>query len=116
MTTISTTRRAAALQTAFGGNSSAYAYTLDGSEYVVTSGTGEGCDFAYEAEDIDPESFTADWDYSDWCNGVTVASDLRIAVAYYMQTGRVLGHSGSCSPALTDEQVKALEVARDLAE
>jgi len=110
-------RRARAFQAALSQGCTATAYTLDGSDYIVTSGTGEGYDFAYDADDIDIDVVSADdWDYSSWCaSGPDTHSDIDVAVAYYMQTGRVLGEGGACVPALTEAQIEVLSIARRLA-
>lgn len=106
--------RAAALDRAFGQDASADAHRLCGSWYVVTRGTGEGYDFAYEATDVDPAVVSApDWNYSEWCSSVGVDNDLDVAVAYYMAEGRQLGDSGG-SPVLTAAQLEALTIARNL--
>ncbi len=95
----------------------AEAYRLDGEEYIVTSGTGEGYDFAYLASDISLDDIEAiESDYSAWCASHSyVISDLRIAVAYYMQTGERLARDGACVSVLSEEQIEALKIAREMA-
>lgn len=105
--------RAAALSKAFSQGVDAEAYRLGGNWYVVTSGTGEGYDFAYDASDVVIADVSAEgWDYSAWCSGVSPDEDLTIAVEYYMQTGRRLGTAGSCTSILSDEQIAVLDIAR----
>lgn len=122
--------RAEALHAAMGGRPdvTAEAIELDGAWYVVTTGTGEGIDFAYDPEDIDIDVVSASpvrnadgdtvsgWDYSEWCSGVSPIETLDVAVAYYMEQGRLLGRTGSCMPVLSKEQVAVLKIARDQAE
>lgn len=122
--------RADALCAALGGRPdvTAEAIELDGVWYVVTTGTGEGIDFAYEPDNIDVDVVSAlpvrnvdgdivsGWDYSDWCSGVSPIETLDVAVAYYMEQGRLLGRTGSCMPVLSKEQVAVLKIARDQAE
>lgn len=105
---------AAALNRALGGQECrASIFTLDGHRYVVTTGTGEGYDFAYEPDDVG--EIGDGWDYSTWCNGVQPVTDERVAIAYYMQTGRILGVGGSCVPVLSEDQIATLDIVRDLA-
>lgn len=112
-------RAALALTEALGGSAfcgpSADAYCLDGTWYVVTSGTGEGCDFAYLADSIVVDTVAAeDWDYSEWCIHISPVRDVRVAVAYYLLTGREIGENGSCRLLLTDDQIMALRIAQEL--
>lgn len=111
------------------------AHELDGSWYVVTSGTGEGT-FAYAVDDDDDpldleagwvrcedgdradrtrvdddgEEVEERWDYSTWCASSVVGpeDDLRVAVAYYLAEGDRLNRGGACDSILSDEQIAAL--------
>lgn len=116
--------RARALTDAFGGSgASASAYQYQGSWYVVTTGTGEGYDFAYDVEDVDPADVSrprvksddgdvvSGWDYSEWCTRVSPVTDLDVATLYYVATGRRLGQGGGGS-VLSAEQIKALDIVR----
>lgn len=117
-------RAAESLEAALGQGCTATALCLAGSWYVVTSGTGEGYDYAYDADDVDPEDVSREpvrdeegemvggWDYTSWCSSVTPCEDLDIAVEYYMREGGILGTAGSCRPVLSDEQIRVLAIAR----
>jgi len=105
-------KAAVALQRAFGDTSTAYAMLLNGTWYVVTSGTGEGCSFAYDPEDMDIESLdNPDWNYSEWCSRVMPVEDRDIAVAAYMADNVYLGHTGSCETILTAKECNLLDIA-----
>ena len=107
---------AKALDEALNQGCSAEAYELDGAWYVVTSGTGEGYDFAYDVNDVVIDEVSADdWDYSAWCSGVSPTEDKRVAAAYYLlRDGAMLGTAGSCTPVLSDEERAVLDVAREM--
>lgn len=104
---------AKALDDALGSASSADAQELDGAWYVVTSGTGEGYDFAYDPPDVNPEHFGDGWDYSAWCAETSPIEDRKVAAAYYLlNDGALLGTSGSCQPVLSDDDRELLDLAR----
>lgn len=105
---------AKALDDALGSASSADALELDGSWYVVTSGTGEGYDFAYDPCVVGhPDNFGDGWDYSAWCAETSPVEDRSVAAAYYLlNDGALLGTSGSCQPVLSDDDRELLDLAR----
>ncbi len=114
-------RFAIALEEGFRGLSSAAVYDINGTIYVVTSGTGEGQDYAYEvpgSESLDTLEHaiaTHEWSYSSWCSTGGIegspdyTTDRNDAVAYYMATSRPLGDGGS--PILTVEEMTILDLA-----
>lgn len=105
---------AAALDEAFNPGVSATAIKLDSTWYVVTSGTGEGYDFAYDVSDVDVAEVSAeDWDYSAWCATHSPVSDRGVAVAYYLGHGSILGEDG-CSAILTDSERELLDLVRGM--
>lgn len=92
------------------GGGSADAYELAGDWYVVTEGTGEGVDFAYDPHSVDVEAVGREgWGYTDdFCQSTQPCHDVAVASAYYVATRRLLGRAGACTPILSDEQIKAL--------
>jgi hypothetical protein len=128
---------ASALQDRLGQGCQTEALCVDGVWYVVTAGTGEG-NFAYDAqavEDLDLDAgITTDddevredieagvspdearerhtrWDYSTWCSSssVDISDDVRVAVAYYIETGKHLHVGGSCARILSDRDVEIID-------
>lgn len=109
---------AEALDAQLGRDSDAESVLVDGTWYVVTSGTGEGYDYAYEVDDIDLDlddlRDNEEWDYSMWCNGVTPIEDRTVAVAYYISTGRHLGTVGGCGSQISEDDAELLDIVRGL--
>lgn len=108
-------RAATALSRALSGGGRAHAHLLAGEWYVVSRGTGEGCDFAYAADDIDLDEVSADdWDYSTWCqSGTRAVEEADVAVAYWLAEGRTLGTNGSCMSILSDRDIEIATLVRD---
>lgn len=102
------------LDEAFGQGASAEAMLLDGCWYVVTTGTGEG-NFAYDPDEVAETvpKFVTDgkFDYSEWCNAsASPSEDERVAIAYYLATGRHLHEAGTCTRILSDEVSRILDI------
>ncbi len=92
--------------------SSAEAVKLDGTWYVLMTGTGEGYAFAYDPDDLDRADLARpDWDYSAWCSGVSPMSDKRVAIACYMKTDHWLGEGGASS-ILTEAEYALLDLVK----
>jgi hypothetical protein len=110
--------RAAALDAALSEGITAEAHYLVGAWYVVTSGTREGYDFAYPAEDVDvAEVLAPGWNFGDWWERVLPTEDLEVAIEYYVGRARcgcstrLLGAAVGCEAILTDKQIETLDVA-----
>ena len=82
--------------------------TVDGSEYIVTFGTGErataegtAC-FAYDADDVnDLESAS---DYQAFCDAVSPVADRDLAIALAAREDWRLLEAGACNPVLSDAE------------
>ena len=104
-------RVAKELRAAFRGHNSADALRLAGEWLVVTSGTGEGFDYAYDPQAIDGTVGGEGWDYSEWCARTSHVYDRDTAIAYYMQTQRELGSAGGGSAVLDEDEIALLKIA-----
>lgn len=92
------------------------AWTHDGTDYVITDGTGESAEgvFVYEASDV------ADWlaecgenpDYSeDYCQSMSVVEDEDVARALWRDRQLVALASGLCTPVIpAPEDIDGLEI------
>ena len=82
---------------------------IDGVAYVLTRGTGEGCDFAYEADDVETwldARDDAEAGYSeDFANEVDCVDDAALALAL-LAMGYRIGRSGTCKDALDGAKVR----------
>lgn len=89
---------------------------VDGVAYVLTQGTGEGVDFAYDADEVEAwldEREDAPADYSaDFCNDVTPTDDVDVAFALAKE-GYRLGRGGTCALILRGVAVESSEGLED---
>jgi len=87
---------------------------LAGHKYIVTDGTGDGC-FAYDCKDIQRwlDNRTSD-DYQSFCDACCPEDSIELAVAVYLDCGKVIDEGGSCRPVLDDAAVGLLEIVRDV--
>lgn len=84
--------------------------TVDGTEYIVTTGTGEmgygdrggSAAFAYLAADVDAMEQVED--YSAFCDRATTEEDRDLAIALAAREGLRLTRAGACQPVLTDDE------------
>ena len=97
----------------------ATAFETETESYIITSGTGEGGDFAYLASDV--ESFldglaaegrkTAHYS-EDFCAAVSPVEDVELAWAALAE-GAVLCRAGDCRAILQGQRCEAGETADD---
>ena len=119
------TQTATKLEGTLGGGVTATPLTVDGEDYIITTGTGEGT-FAYEPEDV--ATWLASWAgvtlsdepsdehvtvaevYEHFCSHCQPVEDKAVAVAWLIETQDtgVLCAAGTCSHLLTDDEVHAL--------
>lgn len=99
---------------------------INGSTYVVTTGTGErsygddlggSASFAYDADDVADLEQVAD--YAAFCDAVSPVGEddpnwLDLAVALATR-GQRLTIAGACSPALTDREYRIARIAAERA-
>lgn len=85
----------------------ASAFSLDGTDYIITRGTGEG-DFAYDASDVDGwlEHLGRERaSYSeDFCQALTPVADVELAWAVLQEEGFALCREGDCRAVLAGER------------
>jgi len=95
---------------------------INGSSYVVTTGTGEreygrelggSAAFAYDAADVESAEQAAS--YAEFCDAVSPVGDddpnwLDLAVALAVR-GQRLTIAGACTPALTDREYQIARLA-----
>lgn len=98
------------LEKALGQGCSATSYEVDGTQYIVTTGTGEGC-FAYDAGKVERfldrlEEGGKEFDYTEFCAAVSPDADRDLAVALAAHDVRICA-AGVCAPVLTDDEYDA---------
>lgn len=95
--------------------------TVEGTRYVVTTGTGEiwygrtggeAC-FAYDAADV--EALPDVDSYQSFCDRISPEEDRRLAIALAATHELRLTAPGSCSPVLSDEEYALVREAIGLA-
>jgi hypothetical protein len=109
---------AVAFMVAMGGKVRAEAHELDGTWHVVTRDLGDGYDLAFPAHMLTTtELLTEGWTWAKWRRTARVVPEgaWRVAVAYYLATGRELGDPDGGSALDGLDTMAALRIARDLA-
>lgn len=109
-TTRNIAKRLAACIRGFAG-CEAFVETVDGLDYVITRGTGEGYDFAYRAAEVEAwldGRADAPADYSDdFCDEVRPVDDVAVAFALAV-LGYRIGRAG-CDLVLDGVRVESAE-------
>lgn len=90
---------------------------VDGYDYVITYGTGEGVAFAYEADVFD-DAFSRTTTYQDFCDAISPVEEggwlRQIAIVAAAKLRERVAVAGSCRPVLSDAEYELVCTAARL--